>query len=71
MHADWWTTEPWNFGGKNQGRLWGDGLAYKGCIAAADQNDAVFIGCTKRLLDCLLDILYRQLFANFLNVGKT
>ena len=30
--ANIWETAPWNFGGQGKGRLWGDGLVYKGCI---------------------------------------
>ena len=28
----YWETAPWDFGGKNQGRLWGEGLEAKGCL---------------------------------------
>ena len=30
--AEHWTTEPWNFGGTDQGNIWGEGLIPKGCL---------------------------------------
>ena len=33
-HGDYWETQPWNFGGTDKGRLWGDGLQFKQCISS-------------------------------------
>lgn len=38
--AEHWTTEPWNFGGTDQGNVWGEGLIPKGCLTPTSESMA-------------------------------
>ena len=49
-HGDYWTTEPWDFGGVNQGRLWGDGLKYQGCLAAGNQQAEIKVKILSKII---------------------